>query len=292
VINYERYDGTGIVRSDILMKLFPPIVFDDSDLTSARANTLAKKNLHLATPNDLTKKVNYYVAVLHQDSVLKFLVSEAFANDELDRADSLMLGEKSESYLRATIGLRTKRGDIAGAQSLLDSIVEDTQDDLWFREIMEINFKIESTDTLYRLSMTEEALLLDIAAAQDSSIMSGYACALLRLCSDSYCEVTPDTASSFASEQIPLQPDQSFDIYSTRESSQADIRKPNLVISDIPLEVKVFDLQGRLILTEITESLTEYDLSLRVENSGLYLIHVFQDSIPISIHKVVVVVSR
>lgn len=149
------------------------------DLYTARQNTAIQKTVWEADSLNWEKYLSYRYATAHQDSILRYLVYEAWLIDSIIHAEDLLLGEQTKVATRGTIGLRILRGNLSGAQSLLDSIPIENQDDQWFKNIMEINLIIAQTNGEgFDLSTAQEQTLHTIAADK-YSLMQGYACALL-----------------------------------------------------------------------------------------------------------------
>lgn len=164
----------------------PPL--GESDLNTARQNTVVKKAAWLANPQSEQASQEYYEAVKWQEYVLHTLVRNAYEADDLDYAEYLLLGENTNTARRWVVGMRTQRGNIVGAQTLLNSMADENQDDVWFKDIMAVNFAIAQSESpiQYQLSAQQEATLHTIASAYHS-LMQGYACALLSFCKGYTC---------------------------------------------------------------------------------------------------------
>jgi hypothetical protein len=164
----------------------PPI--GESALVIARQNTAVKKALWLANPQNEQASWEYFEAVKWQEYVLQTLVKSAYEAGNLVYAEYLLLGENTNTARRWVVGMRTQRGDIAGAQNLLNSMADENQDDVWFKNIMAINFAIalSASPVQYQLTAQQETILHTIAGTHHS-LMQGYACALLSFCKDYTC---------------------------------------------------------------------------------------------------------
>lgn len=162
--------------SDQFLLPSPPT---ESDLFTARQTTATLKAVWEADNLNQTKRAAYLNATVQQDAILRRLVYDAWLADSNVYAENLLLGEHTNTAIRGVVGMRVLRGDLAGAQTLLDSMPIANQDDQWFKDIMAINLDIaDSGAEGFDLSIAQEQTLHTIAAVEHS-LMRGYACALL-----------------------------------------------------------------------------------------------------------------
>ncbi|RLD17466.1 MAG: hypothetical protein DRI69_12205, partial [Bacteroidetes bacterium] len=185
----------------------------ETDLDSARFKAFAKKTIHEADPRDFNKKYDYLLARDYQEKVLRAVVQETYENNDLDKVEELLLEENSKVYDRAVIGLRTRRLNIAGAQSLLDNMTIESQDDIWFKDIMAINFSVIDERSSIYSPTTQEDSILHVIASTEHSIMQGYACALLYLTTGFSCDA--DTLQMRSRNVLKEKQDQSIEYEST-----------------------------------------------------------------------------
>lgn len=164
----------------------PP--FGESDLNIARQTTAVKKAAWLANPQSEQASWEYYQATKWQEYVLHNLVRNACEADSLEYAEYLLLGENTNTAQRWVVGMRTQRSNVSGAQTLLNSMTDENQDDVWFKNIMAVNFAIAQSvsPANYQLTTQQEARLQAIANTHHS-LMQGYACALLSFCKGYIC---------------------------------------------------------------------------------------------------------
>ncbi len=231
----------------------------ENDLFLARDTTAVKKAAWLSDLQNAQKKSAYLAAAKEQDFLLRTLVSEAFDTDDLDGAETLLLGENTNTHRRGVVGLRTMRGNIAGAQALLDSMPIENQDDLWFRQIMAVNFAIEQSSVPYELTAAEEDSLMLIANTPHS-IMRGYACALLSLCKGYTCE---DMLDSLEIEE------RNRPILSAAAKEQVMVY-PNPTAGSFTVECPA--LQGEMLTLDLLTVSGSRVKSLRFVNTGKFLL--------------------
>lgn len=154
------------------LQFTPPI--GETDLGIARQNTAVKKAVFLANPQSQQASWEYFEAEKWQEYVLQTLVKSAYESGNLVYAEYLLLGENTNTARRWVVGMRTQRGDIAGAQNLLNSMADENQDDVWFKDIMAINFAIalSASPVQYQLTAQQETILHTIADTHHS-LMQG-----------------------------------------------------------------------------------------------------------------------
>ncbi len=186
--NYANSEATLRFLPSDCNELAPYPQVNETTLYSARQTTAIKKAALLANPQSVQAFEEYHLAVQWQEFVLSTLVKGAYESGNLVHAEYLLLGENTNTARRWVVGMRTQRGNISGAQALLNSMVNENQDDSWFKEIMAINFAIAQSVSAvnYQLTAQQEVTLQNIANTSHS-LMQGYACALLSFCKGYTC---------------------------------------------------------------------------------------------------------
>jgi len=295
---YFVYSSVGDYVTDGCVLPVPNLNYTIVDLGNARTDLAEAKSKHEANPTDSIFWLAYLNALYHKDSVLNDVVASAVASDDLDLVDSLFLGENDIHYDRAVVGLRVMRGDTAGANSMLNNLPRISQDDIWFQEIMAVNIKIATTDTLYKLSSQENQDLMAIASA-DSSILKGYACSLLALCAGYECQ-TGDTVNMIV---LPLVAAEESNVNSILEQGTLELQVyPNPSVNgeftiDWTTEaeiVNVFisDITGRIHQQFKAPNQTgQFTKTVNIHESGVYFVTLSTNSGVIKTVKVVVLMN-
>jgi hypothetical protein len=263
------------------LQFTPPI--GESDLGIARQNTTVKKAVFLANPQSQQASWEYFEAEKWQEYVLQTLVKAAYEADNTVYAEYLLLGENTNTARRWVVGMRTQRGDIAGAQNLLNSMADENQDDVWFKNIMAINFAIalSASPVQYQLTAQQETILHTIAGTHHS-LMQGYACALLSFCKDYTC--TDDDLLQEMGIAIPERNQEKTEqnnaeirVFPNPSSGQWTLECPDLIGETLHLEL--FNLAGASVITRkfVNRGTLTFETELP---EGIYFLRLFHNGIP------------
>ncbi len=266
-----------------------PEDFTESDLNIARQLTATQKALWLADPQNLQKFEAYWLAEREQDLILRTLVWQALGADSLDYAEYLLLGENNNQWRRAVVGIRTQRGNYVGAQSLLNSMTIENQDDLWFKDIMAVNFALEQSASplIYQLSSQQEALLQTIANTPES-IMRGYACALLSFCKGYTCDEGSSDGfpEGLSGNNEPDAKGEQVRVYPNPTTGEFSLDCPVHLGEELTLDI--LDLSGRNVLRRQFVNSGTYSIPNGALNGGIYLLRLYQNQQTFHTSKIVV----
>jgi hypothetical protein len=135
---------------------------------------------YIAAPNDTTLMVSYHLANKEKDRVLYRLLQQLMEQEDYAAAENVLAGENSKASARLLFGLQLLEEDFQTAQQLLNQYPQQTVDDQYFVDIMEVNIaRLQQGTTLYSLPAAKKTRLIEIA--QTKSMFRSYARALLML---------------------------------------------------------------------------------------------------------------
>ncbi|MBL7827233.1 MAG: T9SS type A sorting domain-containing protein [Saprospiraceae bacterium] len=245
-----------------------------NDLGPARQNTQIKKALWLMDLQNDQKYVNYLTAKDWQAYVLRKVLQQAVSAGNLDAAESYLMGENTNQARREVVGIRLSRGNISGAQALVNSMTVENEEDIRFRQIMNINFAIEQSPdpTAYELTASQNDQLQAIAN-NPASIMRGYACALLSFCTGSVCEDEIPEAAHLAdqrAEEIPKEMIHEVKVFPNPNAGQWTIKCPMLLEKEISCQILSVD--GKTIKTHRFVNTGSVQILEDTLPDGIYLI--------------------
>jgi hypothetical protein len=250
-------------------------VYTSGDLDDARNNTALTKSLWQNDLQNDQKWTDYQAALQHQAAVLDVLTREAFDAQNWGQAETLFLGEGTNVARRSVVGLRTARQDYAGAQALLNTMPLENQDDIWFQDIMAVNFMVAQSSAPFVLSASQDSVLALIANTRHS-LMSGYACALLSLCKGYEC--SPDTTglgAYFGEGEERNGTGQKRNITPPRLYPNPNTGQFTLECEEAlgePLLLDVFDLSGRVVYSLKFVNTGTHPIQAPMLRDGIYLL--------------------
>jgi hypothetical protein len=264
----------------------PLPAYTESDLTNIRQMTTALRDIWLNDPQNLQKLEQYQHSAAMQDIILRALARQALELNDYNYAEYLLLGENTNLWRRAVVGLRTQRGNIASAQSLLNSMPIENQDDIWFKDIMAINFQIEQSPNpiAYQLSSQQEILLQTIANTP-ASIMKGYACALLSFCKGYTCDEAAGNDGLSSTHEI-YDPNL-VQISPNPTSGEIKVVCPGYI--DELINLDFFDITGRLVVSQKVINTGSFNYYSDALENGLYILRLSNKNKVIYTDKVIVI---
>jgi hypothetical protein len=149
-------------------------------LAAKRQQLQSAHQAYTAAPNDTMLMVSYHLADKEKDRVLHRLLQHSLEQKDYTAAETVLTGENSKASARLLFGLQLLKEDFQAAQQLLNQYPQQTVDDQYFVDIMEVNIaRLQQGTTLYSLPAAKKTRLIEIA--QTGSMFRSYARALLML---------------------------------------------------------------------------------------------------------------
>ena len=238
----------------------------DEDLNNRR------QQLQTLVPNiqtDVNAKVQYYQILAEKEAILKYLVSEALAEEDFVTAESLLAGEQGKAAQWAVFGLRMGRQDYAGAAQLLNQLPVEDVIDAQFRDIQLINLQRLQSPAGFELSTAQEAYLNSVADSY--SPIRGYARGILGLLKDQvYFPDEYDIAEerSNPAERISTE---ALKVYPVPAADQLIVTWPVLP-ENADAQIQVFDLLGKQHLSQSIGTETSRVLGMANLPEGVYFL--------------------
>ncbi len=214
-------------------------------------------------------------AVLQQERILRALLAEAWESENYVQMTNLLQGEHTPQALRSLAGVRAASGDITGAQQILDTMSTATQDDIWFRHIMEVNLAAAQAGAAFTLSNTHELQLQAIADAEYSP-MRGYACALLSWLKGYTCENTLPEEYAVPEERTVPAEEARGRLFPNPNDGSFRIELPRDVAVQRPL-LQIFDQNGRLVLEKTYHAREKITVQNADLPNGVYWVRLYDE---------------
>lgn len=264
-----------------------PSAYTNDDLIDARNDAAFKKAIWQNDLPNNQKWTDYQVAVQHQADILDALLHSSFDVQDWAKAESLLLGEGTNAARRNVVGLRAARQDYAGAQSLLSAIPIDNQDDVWFNDIMAINFMVAQSSPPYHLSTQQETTLMTISNTPES-LMHGYACALLSLCKGYRCEADNFLLLAPGDDRSTRPSEIMAEAYISPNPNAGDFTLVCPTALGESLSLDVMDLSGKIVRTLRFVNSGSEEIKLRSLGEGIYALRLYNGNSVLSTLRVVV----
>ena len=112
-------------------------------------------------------------------ALLELLVTQKMEAGDFHGAESLIAAENTSGYDRMLFGMKLSREAFSEAQAVLNNLPTATQDDIWFKEVQQINLLRLQQGIEFALTPEQDALLHVVALSE--SPYRGYARAILSL---------------------------------------------------------------------------------------------------------------
>lgn len=241
----------------------PP--YDKPDLVQARNVVTQAEANSQARPGNL----NYYAAYLQardtKDKILQSLLIEALDAQNYTEAGTLLTEEGTPIAQQWLLSVKLIAKDFTGAQQVWNALPSATQDEQWFRDIMQVNLQRLQNMGTYALSSSQETTLYTIADS-DSPYRS-YARALLAL---------------FKGERFPLdeseaplsEAPQTQQMALTQGTAPVFSVAPNPASDAVAIRYPVSERLGlpkQLWLVQLSTGVSVKQINL--DDSGLYSLH-------------------
>ncbi|NUO02252.1 MAG: T9SS type A sorting domain-containing protein, partial [Saprospiraceae bacterium] len=249
----------------------PELVQARDVLTQAEANAQAR-------PGNL----EFYAAYLHardnKNSILRSLLIEDLDAQNYTGAVTLLAEEGTPEAQQWLLSVKLIAKDFTGAQQVWNTLPTATQDEQWFRDIMEVNLQRLQNMGTYALSPAQETTLYTIANS-DSPYRS-YARALLALLKDERFPLDePETplselpqAQQPAFEQVQ---EAIFSVAPNPASEAVEVRYPVSQQHALPKQLWLMNLSGGVSMKQINlDDSGLYRLATRELTSGVYLLRI------------------
>jgi hypothetical protein len=133
--------------------------------------------LSLIFENDVKVQELYFKTLEEKEAILRFLLSEAFESKNYEAAKVYLQGEQTKEADFAIFGLYMLKQDFNGASEWLNQLPSETQEDLDFKTIEEINIKRLQNIGQFELTEAQESTLNILA--ESTSPIRGYARGIL-----------------------------------------------------------------------------------------------------------------
>ncbi len=227
---------------------------------------------------------------ISKDFLLNLLVSEAIDSNDITTATNLLLEDSTLQADKKLLGLKFKTADFAGAQALVNSFPSVTQDEIWYRDIQNINIIRLQQDT-FVLDSLQEAVLYEIA--QSDSYNRAYARSLLALLKGE--RIEDDDSSGVGGGQNAIQQSEgSLPLIEHKVNIMPNPAKDEIYIvwQENPAEDQqlcIFDRNGKIMQSlRLPAGTSQLRLNIADLPNGLYYLHIGGDSRSRLIRKFVV----
>lgn len=222
------------------------------DLDTRRA-TLQLLSPSIAT--DTAARDAYYRTLQEKDAILRYLVGQALANDQIATAEGFLAGEQSKAANWAIFGLRMGRQDYANAALWLNQLSVQNDEDAAFRDIQTINIQRLQQPDSFLLSASQEAYLTQIA--ESGSPVREYARGVLGVLKDR--RFYPDPIQPIEPRSKPLvegadYQDQALRIFPVPATSRLSVSWP-LLPEGTDAHLTVCDIFGKPLMKERVQPL-------------------------------------
>jgi len=251
----------------------PELVQARDVLTQAEANSQAR-------PGNLEFYAAYLQARDNKNTILQSLLIEALDAQNYNEAGTLLAEEGTPEAQQWLLSVKLIAKDFTGAQQVWNALPSTTQDEQWFRDIMQVNLQRLQNLGTYTLSPSQETTLYTIADS-DSPYRS-YARSLLALLKEerfSLDEIeteaplieapqTPQPASMQVSTAV-------FSVAPNPASGAVEVHYPVSQQHALPKQLWLVNLSGGTSVKQITlDDSGLYRLATEELPSGVYLLRI------------------
>jgi hypothetical protein len=257
-------------------------------LIDARSDLYAAEQVWQQNPHDSVLYENYWLAYVAKDGVLRSLLRNYRDAGEYQDLELALQEENNEQANRWLLSHYFDRQNWSKAQQLINTLPVTTQDDQWYKAIMQINANRLPNPVNYQLNSQEQTLLTAIASSQ--SPIRSYARSIL----------TFHTGVRFGTEdpempEIPLQglPPATTPIQDLFQrvypNPAGDILHLNLRPEemDLTINVRIFSSDGRLQHVESLRELAHHHVDMSFLPAGVYWIQILSENKSVESYKIV-----
>ncbi len=268
----------GFQREHIDIPGCPNIVepFEEEDLHCVRSQlAISMANLLGDPGNDSLLRLHTDLLAT-KDFLLNLLVSEAIDSNDIATATNLLIEDSTLQADKKLLGLKYETADFAGAQALVNSFPSVTQDEIWYRDIQNINIIRLQQDT-FVLDSLQEALLYEVA--ESDSYNRAYARALLALLKGERIE-DDDSPGQGGGQTAEQQPEDMLQQMDSKVKIMPNPAKDEIYIvwQESPAEDQqlcVFDWNGKIVRSlRLPAGTAQLRLNIADLPNGIYYLHI------------------
>jgi len=256
------------------------------DLIAKRQQVATLTAQSQASPNDVGIEQSLLAAQGEKEAILKYLIGAALNSNNHTGAEQLLAEENTPAANQALYGLKLNRGAYTDAQVLLNAMPSATQDDIWFKQVQEVNLSRMQAGADYALSEAQKSLLNTVA--NSGSPVRGYAQGLLTLMTGQRFErEIPVSSRSKRGVEIPAAAKDalmSITPNPARGRFTVAFRQPVMEGT----QIRVADFYGRIVYQQGIGNRAAVEVDAAQFSDGIYIVTVYQPGGQIHQQKVVI----
>ena len=238
------------------------------DLTNVRSVVLAYAQQLNANPDNESALNALLDAQTRKERILKYLLDIALTAGDNTEAETLLTGENTDAGTQAVYGLKVNRGAYNEAKTMLSQMPASTQDEIWFKQVQEINIARLENGTNFSLTPAQTALL-DLVANSESTVRV-YAQGILTLLTGQRFErnVNVQSRKEQLNPGILIQPENLMSITPNPTKDQIQIELNNIAPENSNLSI--IDQYGRIVYAQDISFLKSITIGLANQPDGIY----------------------